>query len=73
MSSEKTVTISKSIYDELVLRGFKLQCLENHGVDNWCGYDDAMQEYRGEEDEDESYEDIYGEPDPKELNEDSRD
>ena len=30
---------------------FKLTCLENAGVDNWDGYDYAMEEYRGGSDD----------------------
>jgi len=30
----------------------KLQALENNGVDNWDGYDDAMNELDGEDDDD---------------------
>jgi hypothetical protein len=30
---------------------FKLECLEGYGVDNWCGYDDAMSEYWESKDE----------------------
>ena len=30
---------------------YKLSCLESCGVDNWCGYGDAMEQYKqGEED-----------------------
>lgn len=31
---------------------FKLQCLENAGVDNWDGYDWAMEEFYADEDDD---------------------
>ena len=40
----ETVTISKSEYDELLERDKKLTALENGGVDNWNGYDWAMEE-----------------------------
>lgn len=44
--------ISKEEYDELVASDRKLNALENWGVDNWCGYDDAMSSLN-DEDEDE--------------------
>lgn len=38
--------------EELKDRDFLLRCLEAHGVDNWDGWDDAMEMYRaGVEDE----------------------
>lgn len=40
-----TVTISEVDYIRLSDRDFKLTCLENAGVDNWEGYDLAMEEY----------------------------
>lgn len=42
---KETVTISKKEYESLKDDSFKLQCLENGGVDNWEGYDFAMEEY----------------------------
>lgn len=41
--SEPTVTIPKSEYDQLMHDADKLSCLEALGVDNWQGYDDAME------------------------------
>lgn len=38
------ITISKEQYDYLIERDAKLSALENHGVDNWSGYSDAMTE-----------------------------
>lgn len=43
--NEETVTISKKEYDSLKDDAFRLQCLEGAGVDNWQGYDFAMEEY----------------------------
>lgn len=37
---------------ELEDDSFKLQCLENAGVDNWDGYDYAMEEYYAENPDD---------------------
>lgn len=39
----ETVTISKSDYDELVKSQDILDALNNTGVDNWSGYDVAME------------------------------
>lgn len=46
MTQEETVTISAKEYDMLLQRDFKLNCLEGAGVDNWEGYDYAMEEYQ---------------------------
>ena len=43
------VRISRQEYEHLKDRAYKLDCLEAHGVDNWEGYDDAMDEYESEE------------------------
>lgn len=40
------VTISKEKYDELLDDSFFLECLEGAGVDNWEGYDYALEEYQ---------------------------
>lgn len=40
--TEDTVTISKSEYNSLLRDEQKLQAFESAGVDNWQGYDDAM-------------------------------
>lgn len=42
---EETVTITKTEYENLKKDSCKLACLDNYGVDNWCGYSDAMEEY----------------------------
>lgn len=47
-----TVTISQERLDELVAAESKLWALEAQGVDNWCGYDDAMERLRSEDDDD---------------------
>lgn len=38
----ETVTIPKSEYDRLVKDSEWLSCLEAAGVDNWSGYDCAL-------------------------------
>ena len=43
-SESNTVTLSKEEYAELMAKSEKLDALMNHGVDNWDGYDDAMDE-----------------------------
>lgn len=45
---EEMITITKSEYESLLDDANKLSCLECMGVDNWCGYGDAMQMYREE-------------------------
>lgn len=45
----ETVTILKTEYDELINRRNKLEALENAGVDNWDGYDFAMEAMEVEE------------------------
>lgn len=45
------ITITKSEYDSLIDDAHKLQCLEGAGVDNWDGYDFAMEEYNKDESE----------------------
>lgn len=44
--NEKTVTISKKEYDDLIEDSLWLSCLESAGVDNWSGYDFAMEEFQ---------------------------
>ena len=41
--SEETVTITKKVYDALCADSEKLMALEGAGVDNWQGYDYAME------------------------------
>lgn len=45
------VTISRERYKELLKSEDILCALENMGVDNWCGYDEAMRELREEDEE----------------------
>jgi hypothetical protein len=49
--SKSNVTIPKEEYNDLLESAFKLQCLENAGVDNWDGYYYAMKEFHNEEDD----------------------
>lgn len=49
---KETVTLLKSEYDYLMERDEKLTALEGGGVDNWNGYDFAMEALREDEDED---------------------
>lgn len=42
----KTITISESEYNELLYDSSKLQSLKEAGVDNWSGYDYAMDLFR---------------------------
>lgn len=47
--SEEMITITKEEYNELK-KGYDIyNCLRCCGVDNWCGWDDAMQMYNGED------------------------
>lgn len=46
---DENILISQKKYDELLKRSRKLNCLESFGVDNWEGYDIAMQEFYGED------------------------
>jgi hypothetical protein len=51
--SDGTVTLTETEFNAMQADAWKYNALRNHGVDNWCGWDDAMQEYResqGEED-----------------------
>jgi hypothetical protein len=41
MMDPETITISKKAYEELVQRDFWLAALEEAGVDNWDGFDEA--------------------------------
>ena len=52
--SEKVIMIEVSLkeYNKLLDADIKLGALESMGVDNWCGYDDAMDEYRKWKEED---------------------
>lgn len=41
----KTVTILQKEYDDLCADSELLECLRNAGVDNWEGWDFAMEEF----------------------------
>jgi len=41
---EEMITITKKEYDSLQEASFKLQCLENGGVDNWTWYYDSLKD-----------------------------
>lgn len=47
---EETVTISKKYLEQLERDSALLEALENAGVDNWSGWDDAMEMLESEED-----------------------
>lgn len=42
---EDPITISRKEYNDLLDQLHWLQCLENAGVDNWSGWDYALEEY----------------------------
>lgn len=46
---EEVITITKSEYERLIEMSEKFSCLEACGVDNWCGYGDAMEMYESDE------------------------
>lgn len=48
----QTITILWSEYKDLQRAARELDALENHGVDNWQGYGEAMKEAYQDEDED---------------------
>lgn len=48
---EETITITKKEYEALLDASWKLQALDSAGVDNWDGYDYAMEIYRSEGEE----------------------
>jgi len=48
----RTITICGEEYDALIDDSRKLEALQACGVDNWQGYDDAMQLLRSWEEED---------------------
>lgn len=49
----KTITIPLKEYNELLEDSAKFNALEAYGVDNWCGYGDAMQSLLEDEEDDE--------------------
>ncbi len=46
---EETVTISKTEYNELLEDQKLLDCLRGAGVDNWEGWDFAMEDFHSED------------------------
>ncbi|MDR9852929.1 hypothetical protein RJP21_04850 [Paenibacillus sp. VCA1] len=47
---EDLITIPKSTYERLLRDQTLLDCLKGAGVDNWSGYDDAMEMFAESED-----------------------
>lgn len=45
VSDGKQVTISKKEYELLKRKEFKLECLDNGGVDNWEWYEESLKPY----------------------------
>lgn len=52
------VKISKARLEELLDQAARLEALEDYGVDNWHGYDDALEGYRKEQEVKEFREDL---------------
>ena len=50
--NENTITISVAEYEELSKNAKKFECLEAVGVDNWHGWDIAMEMYHENDEED---------------------
>ena len=46
MSDDKKISISEDEYDALLRDSILLNCLQTMGVDNWDGYDDAIEQYQ---------------------------
>lgn len=46
---KEMITITKKEYEQLLDDSRKLSCLECCGVDNWGGWDDAMEMYKTED------------------------
>lgn len=45
MSDDKKISISEKEYDSLLKDSILLNCLQMMGVDNWDGYDEAIEQY----------------------------
>ena len=43
MRPEESITIPITEYESLIKDAFFLQCLESGGVDNWEGYEEAIE------------------------------
>ncbi len=46
MNETETVTISRAEYEDLLDESALLNCLRNAGVDNWDGWEYALEEYQ---------------------------
>ena len=45
MSDDKKISISEEEYETLLNDSILLNCLQMMGVDNWDGYDEAIEQY----------------------------
>lgn len=45
MSDDKKISISEEEYEALLNDSILLNCLQMMGVDNWDGYDEAIEQY----------------------------
>ena len=45
MSDDKKISISEEEYDSLLNDSILLNCLQMMGVNNWDGYDEALEQY----------------------------
>ena len=45
MSDDKKISISEEEYDSLLKDSILLNCLQMMGVNNWDGYDEAIEQY----------------------------
>lgn len=46
MSDDKKISISEEEYETLLNDSIFLNCLQMMGVDNWDGYDGAIEQYQ---------------------------
>ena len=46
MSDDKKISISEEEYEALLNDSIFLNCLQMMGVDNWDGYDGAIEQYQ---------------------------
>lgn len=51
LARQDKVIISKAEYESLLEDARWRQSMENWGVDNWVGYDEAISEFYGDEDD----------------------
>lgn len=49
---KKTITVSLDEYNKIMLDSIKLSYLENNGVDNWVGYEDAIAQFEQDKEND---------------------